>query len=279
MKGTLTALGVFCWLVAARLLEAAVTATHQTQALICWSLVIAGAYAGWSLIRRARRPEYRHVPPAQSTRDWDSYIAPKAPTPKPVRPDSGREADARSMDFRRTDNEAADLPAISVKSEVSGDARPLLSDQSALQTSAMPVSAHQRGSVVRDDINAAIGATPANVQATLGSSGRGALKFLDEHLPKDEVVHHVISAGVEPLRTLENCALVVTDLRLLFVNPLPQVLAWDLTQIANVHASLGFMVTTHGGGQTHLGINSGWGDTFVARLQVAMAIATLRATA
>ncbi|MFI6827531.1 hypothetical protein ACIBG5_10560 [Kribbella sp. NPDC050241] len=132
---------------------------------------------------------------------------------------------------------------------------------------------------MRDDITAAVEAAPANVQATLGSSGLGALKFLDEHLPQGERVHHIISAGVEPLRTLENCALVVTDLRLLFINPLPQVLAWDLTQIANVHAALGFMVTTNGGGDTHLGINSGWGDTFVARLQVAMAIATLRATA
>lgn len=132
---------------------------------------------------------------------------------------------------------------------------------------------------MRDDITAAIEAAPASTQATLGSSGLGALKILDEHLPQHERVHHIISAGIDPLRPVENCALVVTDLRLLFVNPLPQVIAWDLTQIATVHASLGFRVTTHGGGEMTLGINSGGGSTFVARLHVAMAIATLRATA
>ncbi|TCC31689.1 hypothetical protein [Kribbella speibonae] len=132
---------------------------------------------------------------------------------------------------------------------------------------------------MRPDIIVAMEAASADVQAKLGGTGLSAMKILDEHLPETERVQHIVSAGVEPLNTVENCALVITDARLLFVNPLPQVLAWNLTQIANVHASLGFMVTTHGGDQTHLGINRSGGNAFVERLHVAMAIAVLRATA
>ncbi|MEV6411953.1 hypothetical protein [Kribbella sp. NPDC051718] len=255
MRGTLIALGVFCWLATARLIVAAVNSSPGY-----WVLAIAAAYGGFALIQRSMRPEYRHVPPPQSTRDWDTYLAPKPAkpaTPKPV-----------SAQVRVDEVEPPVFP-------VTAAAAPLL----ATSPQFTPSTERQKGPVVRDDITAAVEAAPANVQAKLGSSGRDALKLLDEHLPQHERVHHIISAGVEPLRTVENCALVVTDLRLLFINPLPQVVAWDLTQIANVHASLGFQVTTRGGDKTHLGISGDGNHTFVSHLQVAMAIATLRATA
>jgi hypothetical protein len=275
VKWTLIALGVFCWLVTVRLIMAAVTATHQVQALVFWALVVAGAYGGLSLFRRAKRPEYRQIPPQQSTRDWDSYIAPK---PAVFKASSSRQNPANSSTSRAVDPPPP-APSAPPRPAVGDDPHPLLLDPSISQANERPRSGGQKGLVVRADITAAIEAAPADVQAALGTSGLSALKFLDEHLPQAEQVRHIVSAGVDYSGALENCALVVTDLRLLFVNPLPQVIAWNLTQIADVNAFMGFRLKTYGGGEMTLGINGGWASTFVKRLQVAMAVATLRATA
>lgn len=100
MRAWLIGLGVFCCLLTARMVEAAVKAPHATSrapsgaghnpalTLLYWVIAIALAVTALSLFRRAMRREYRWVPPQQSTRDWDSYIAPKPPraAPSPPRP-------------------------------------------------------------------------------------------------------------------------------------------------------------------------------------------------
>lgn len=101
MKGTLIGLGLLCWLISVRVVEGAAKTSHRAnvesrahgsggqysvEALALWLLAIAFIIAGLALIRRAMRPEYKHVPPPQATRDWDAYLAPKTPKPRPSSP-------------------------------------------------------------------------------------------------------------------------------------------------------------------------------------------------
>jgi hypothetical protein len=127
---------------------------------------------------------------------------------------------------------------------------------------------------MREDIAAAIAATPSNIQSELNGPCKQAMAFLEDHLPDTEQVRCLSSAAVNVTGATTNSALVVTDRRLLFVAPRPQALAWRLTAIDNVHAAYGFMVES-GGATTHLGVDSEWGNEFVNRLHMAMAVATL----
>jgi hypothetical protein len=127
---------------------------------------------------------------------------------------------------------------------------------------------------MREDIATAIAAAPPNIQAELNGPCKRAMSFLEEHLPQAERIKCLSSAAVNVTGATTSSVLAITERRLLFVAPRPQALAWPLTAIDNAHAAYGFMVES-GGGSTHLGIESPWGQEFVDQLHVAMAVATL----
>jgi hypothetical protein len=76
---------------------------------------------------------------------------------------------------------------------------------------------------------------------------------------------------------------VLTDRRLLFLAPSPQVLSWPLASLTRVQALssqsgaiVAFFVDDTSGGKYQLGIDGAWGDTFESMAKVAIAIARLK---
>lgn len=130
---------------------------------------------------------------------------------------------------------------------------------------------------MRSDISTALDRAPNGVKdELLAGPARTPLIMLDEHLPAAEAVSHLASVAPKvsgsPSR---NCVLALTDRRLIFVAPLPQVLSWNLTDIDQVvHISMGLHISD-GGGTITFPIDAIWGKTLVDHINVAVAIARL----
>lgn len=137
---------------------------------------------------------------------------------------------------------------------------------------------------MRADTQAAIAKTPGHVQQQLGQDCGESLRLLDGHLPADETVVALASAAPDAYQAEKlACLLVLTNRRLLFVSPQPQVLSWKLPVVTRVQALDGdeddietFFVDDNGGGEFQLGADGEWGPEFVSQVEAAIAHAILQ---
>ncbi|MEV7801543.1 hypothetical protein AB0O28_01190 [Microbispora sp. NPDC088329] len=133
---------------------------------------------------------------------------------------------------------------------------------------------------MRPDIKTAISGLSSSAQRTLAAEASACLAFLGEHLPQDERIHALCPAAVRTDLAL-NSVLALTDRRVLFVAPLPQVLSWPLAQLDDFSSfdlkarAVGLSVTANGRDYS-LGIGRGYGDVFVRLVVQATAVARLR---
>ncbi len=96
----------------------------------------------------------------------------------------------------------------------------------------------------------------------------------------------LVSAAPDSFKAKDfNCLLALTDRRLLFVAPAPQVLSWPLGAVTRVQILQGsagqittFFVDDSNGGQYQLGADGQWGQVFVTNAKRAIAEAILRNT-
>lgn len=140
--------------------------------------------------------------------------------------------------------------------------------------------------MTRPDIEAALAKLPGHVSQHLTSTGRESLDFLAANLPADEQIEWLASAAPRSYDTREfHCLLALTNRRLLFVAPSPQVVSWPLptvTKVQSLDGSAGqvetFFVDDEGGGKYQLGADGQWGPIFAKYAKRAIAEATLRNT-
>jgi hypothetical protein len=118
------------------------------------------------------------------------------------------------------------------------------------------------------------------------STGKQSLDFLATNLPANEQIKLLASAAPNSYNAKEfHCLLALTDRRLLFVAPSPQVLSWPLPTVTKVQSLDGganqietFFIDDSGGGEYQLGADGQWGPTFASHAKRAIAEATLRNT-
>jgi hypothetical protein len=130
---------------------------------------------------------------------------------------------------------------------------------------------------MRADISAALDRMPGGVRDELLSGpAREPLLMLDEYLPAGEAVSQLASVAPKVTGSASrNCVLALTDRRLIFVAPLPQVLSWNLVDLDQVvHISMGLHIGV-GGSTITLPIDGTWGKTLRDHINVAVAIARL----
>jgi hypothetical protein len=140
--------------------------------------------------------------------------------------------------------------------------------------------------LTRPDIEAALQSLPGYVNQHLLSTGRESLDFLAANLPDSEQVKWLASASPTSYDAKEFYSLLaLTDRRLLFVAPAPQVLSWLLQTVTKVQSLNGaanqvvtFFVDDSDGGSYQLGADGQWGPTFASYAKQAIAEATLRNT-
>jgi len=149
------------------------------------------------------------------------------------------------------------------------------------------VGAERQGHMLaRSDIEAALASLPSHVSHHLSSTGRESLDLLAANLPDQEHVIWLASAAPKSYNVNEfHCLLALTDRRLLFVAPSPQVLSWPLPTVTKVQALSGsanqvqtFFINDSGGGEFQLGADAEWGPVFAAHAKRAVAEAILRNT-
>lgn len=138
--------------------------------------------------------------------------------------------------------------------------------------------------MARADIVAVLAETPRHVSQDVVRLGREGLDLLGEHLPSNESVQALASAAGTWIDAKSlPCVLALTDRRLLFVAPSPQVVSWllsDITKVASSTSSAGkvtkFYVNDKSGGAYQLGIDGEWGPVFAEKCKKAVAQALLR---
>jgi hypothetical protein len=138
----------------------------------------------------------------------------------------------------------------------------------------------------RPDIESAFQRLPGHVSQHLISTGRESLDFLDANLPAGEQIQWLASAAPNSYKAKGfHCLLALTDRRILFVAPAPQVLSWPLPTVTNVQSLKGapdqiqtFFIDDSGGGKYQLGADGQWGPIFADHASRAIAVATLRNT-
>ncbi len=138
----------------------------------------------------------------------------------------------------------------------------------------------------RSDIEAVLASLPSHVSHHLSSTGRESLDFLAANLPDQEHVRWLASAAPKSYNVNEfHCLLALTNRRLLFVAPSPQVLSWPLPTVTKVQALSGsanqvetFFIDDSGGGEYQLGADAEWGPVFATYAKRAVAEAILRDT-
>lgn len=83
----------------------------------------------------------------------------------------------------------------------------------------------------RPDLSSVIAAADPGVRALILGSCRAALDLVHAYLPATETVEAMLptTASVTAKQTL--CLMILTDRRLLFVAPAPQVVAWPLATV------------------------------------------------
>ena len=135
--------------------------------------------------------------------------------------------------------------------------------------------------MLRSDIAKAIEEVPPHIREQITGACASCLELVNAHLAEDEVVSQLSSAAPRWYDAPINSLLVLTDYRLIFVAPAPQVVGWALTALTKVQAlngSAGQVVGFHvhaDGGEFQLGIDGGWGDTFERNVKQAAAVAVL----
>jgi hypothetical protein len=137
---------------------------------------------------------------------------------------------------------------------------------------------------MRTDVATAIGKAPQHVQLQVGNACEASMEFLNRYLPQSEPVEWITTAAPSPHRTpVQNSLLVLTDRRLLFIAPAPQVLSWKLPAITRVQALSGaagrteiFFIDDTSGGEYQLGADAEWGPEFESQVKIAIAQAVLR---
>lgn len=140
--------------------------------------------------------------------------------------------------------------------------------------------------MTRPDIEAVLQKLPGHVSQQLTNHGKESLEFLDSNLPADEQVQWLASAAPNSYDATEcDSLLAITNSRLLFVAPLPQVLSWSLPSVTRVQSLYGaaneietIFIDDSGGGEYQLGADGEWGPTFAQHAKRAVAEATLRNT-
>ena len=146
---------------------------------------------------------------------------------------------------------------------------------------ALPATAHEQLSPVpepqlnRLDLIAAISATPPAVRQAIVLGAARCLDLLDTNLPADEQITAVSSASLKPDTTV-NCLLVLTDRRLIFIAPRPQVVAFRLASIRRSQANLGYFFLEGDAGEYSVGLApDDWARQFEQRVFDASALAVL----
>ena len=127
----------------------------------------------------------------------------------------------------------------------------------------------------RHDFAAAVDATPETMrQQIFGAAGR-CVELVDANLPEDEEVLAASVASVRP-NGVENCLLVLTDRRLIFVAPRPQVVAYRLAALTKSQAFNGYLFLEGDIGEYNVGLPDGpWSKEFEQRVFEASALAVL----
>jgi len=128
--------------------------------------------------------------------------------------------------------------------------------------------------MLRADIEKAINELPAEIKEQITTLGSKCLDLLNTHLSAHEEVQQISSASPRP-DTPYNCLLAVTNRRLIFVAPAPQVVGWRLSAITKAQSYGGYFFVEGDAGEYSPGLDSNWGPTFEAQVKRAAAIAVL----
>ncbi|XVQ86458.1 hypothetical protein ACQP2K_03210 [Microbispora siamensis] len=135
---------------------------------------------------------------------------------------------------------------------------------------------------MRNDIMAALGKIQPQMQQELTTTISGCVQLLNEHLPKDETVHHVCS-GAPTWQNFQRFSslFAITDSRFLFVAPAPQVISFYLSELDRIQVSPmeGVSIFFIGDGRDRsyqFGIDNDYGPTFERLLDHATAVARLQ---
>ena len=138
--------------------------------------------------------------------------------------------------------------------------------------------------MLREDISAAMETLPDNVRSELRAQLEGPLALVNANLPRDEQVLTLSSAAPSWSGTPRaNSVLALTERRLIFVSPTPQVIAWSLRTITKAQVVTTLGTNSIGGylidgdeGSFQLGVDKAWGPDFGARVSFACAVAKIR---
>lgn len=137
--------------------------------------------------------------------------------------------------------------------------------------------------MVREDISSSINGTPDKIRQEILEQCGDLLELANLHLPQSERVLSVSSAAPNWHRSpAANSLLLLTERRLIFVAPSPQVIAFSLSsltkaQVLDGPGIVGFLVDGDAG-SFQLGIDGQWGVTFESHVKQAAAVATLQNT-
>jgi hypothetical protein len=127
---------------------------------------------------------------------------------------------------------------------------------------------------MRSDISIALGKLPADIKAQVTTSASRCLELIDAYLPSGELVKDLASASVNP-GSPSVCLFALTDQRLIFLAPLPQVVAWRLAGLKKASAYAGYFFVDGDAGEYSLNMDEKWGPVFETHVLEAAAIATL----
>ena len=133
--------------------------------------------------------------------------------------------------------------------------------------------------MLRNDIEEAIRQAPPEIQADLRGQAADSVAFLSTHLAEDETVTVLSSAAVRGSDNVPlNCALALTNRRLIFVAPRPQAIALRLQSITKFQTSFGdpaYLFLNGDGREYSLGIPQSYRDELAKLVHPAVAAAVI----
>jgi hypothetical protein len=128
--------------------------------------------------------------------------------------------------------------------------------------------------MLRPDLAKAIDELPANIKEQITTLGQESLDLLNTHLSAHEEVRQLSSASPKP-DTAYNCLFAVTNRRLIFVAPAPQVVGWRLSTLSRAQSYSGYFFVEGDAGKYSPGLDRTWGQTFETQVKHAAAVAVL----
>jgi hypothetical protein len=145
----------------------------------------------------------------------------------------------------------------------------------------VPPQTHQAAPVIpepdvsREDLLAAIDATPPPVRQAILVGAARCVELVDTTLAEDERITAISSASLNP-ESAVNCLLVLTDRRLLFVTPRPEAIAFELPSVKQLRTYLGYFSIQGSAGKYSFGLSpEGWSEQFLQYVLDAAALAVL----